>query len=87
MQELYGVLEKSKFNKHSFFYLPDIVPDVEVKGERAHYFLLVQGWEDAGRVTCRVRFLNSVSQINGAAAMATISGLLRRTSSSGRYII
>ncbi|XP_029694791.1 mdm2-binding protein isoform X2 [Takifugu rubripes] len=59
------------------------VPDVEVKGESAHYFLLVQGWEDAGRVTCRVRFLNSDSQVNGAAAMETVSGLLRRTSSSG----
>uniref|UniRef100_H3CW74 MDM2 binding protein n=1 Tax=Tetraodon nigroviridis TaxID=99883 RepID=H3CW74_TETNG len=59
------------------------VPDVEVKGESAVYFLLVQGWEDAGRATCRVRFLNSDSQLNGAAAMATLSGLLRRTSSSG----
>lgn len=59
------------------------MPDVEVKGESAHHFLLVQGWEDAGRATCRVRFLNSDNQINGAAAMATISGLLRRTSSSG----
>ncbi|TNN02357.1 hypothetical protein fugu_009844 [Takifugu bimaculatus] len=59
------------------------VPDVEVKGESAHYFLLVQGWEDAGRVTCRVRFLNSDSQVNGAAAMEIVSGLLRRTSSSG----
>lgn len=66
-----------------FPYLLNVVPDVEVKGESAHYFLLVQGWEDAGRTTCRVRFLNSDNQINGAAAMATISGLLRRTSSSG----
>lgn len=67
----------------TFFPLPHLVPDVEVKGESAHYFLLVQGWEDAGRVTCRVRFLNSDSQVNGAAAMETVSGLLRRTSSSG----
>lgn len=59
------------------------MPDVEVKGESAQHFLLVQGWEDAGRVTCRVRFLNSASQVNGAAAMATVSGLLRRTSLSG----
>lgn len=61
------------------------MPDVEVKGESARYLLLVQGWEDAGRATCRVRFINSDSQINGAAAMATISGLLRRTSSSGTF--
>ncbi|XP_035494524.2 mdm2-binding protein [Scophthalmus maximus] len=62
------------------------VPDVEVKGEIAHYFLLVQGSDDAGRGACRVRMLHSDSQINGAAAMATISGLLRETclsSSSG----
>ncbi|KAF0045223.1 hypothetical protein F2P81_001752 [Scophthalmus maximus] len=55
------------------------VPDVEVKGEIAHYFLLVQGSDDAGRGACRVRMLHSDSQINGAAAMATISGLLRET--------
>lgn len=61
------------------------MPDVEVKGESAHYFLLVQGSEDAGCEVCRVRMLHSNSQINGAAAMATISGLLRvkSLSSSG----
>uniref|UniRef100_A0A8D2ZNM1 Mdm2-binding protein n=1 Tax=Scophthalmus maximus TaxID=52904 RepID=A0A8D2ZNM1_SCOMX len=65
------------------------VPDVEVKGEIAHYFLLVQGSDDAGRGACRVRMLHSDSQINGAAAMATISGLLRETclsSSSGEAV-
>ncbi|XP_051263815.1 mdm2-binding protein isoform X1 [Dicentrarchus labrax] len=58
------------------------VPDVEVKGESAHYFLLVQGSEDVGCGACRVRMLHSDSQINGAAAMATVSGLLREKSLS-----
>ncbi|XP_045901826.1 mdm2-binding protein isoform X2 [Micropterus dolomieu] len=58
------------------------MPDVEVKGESAHYFLLVQGSDDVGCGTCRVRMLHSDSQINGAAAMATISGLLREKSLS-----
>ncbi|XP_038567800.1 mdm2-binding protein isoform X2 [Micropterus salmoides] len=63
------------------------MPDVEVKGESAHYFLLVQGSDDVGCGTCRVRMLHSDSQINGAAAMATISGLLREKSlsSSGGF--
>uniref|UniRef100_A0A672YAX2 MDM2 binding protein n=1 Tax=Sphaeramia orbicularis TaxID=375764 RepID=A0A672YAX2_9TELE len=52
------------------------VPDVELKGENAHYFLLVQGSDD-DTAACRVRVLHSDSQINGAAAMATASGLLR----------
>ena len=77
--------KKKKKESIIYFYLHLLVPDVEVKGESAHYFLLVQGWENAGSATCRVRFLNSGSQINGAAAMATISGLLRRTSSSGTF--
>uniref|UniRef100_A0AAQ4NYF4 MDM2 binding protein n=1 Tax=Gasterosteus aculeatus aculeatus TaxID=481459 RepID=A0AAQ4NYF4_GASAC len=58
------------------------VPDVEVKGESAHYLLLVQGSHDVGSEACMVRMLHSGSQINGAAAMATISGLLRETSQS-----
>ncbi|KAM9353128.1 mdm2-binding protein [Symphorus nematophorus] len=58
------------------------VPDVEVKGESAHYFLLVQGSEDVGNGACRVRMLHSDNQINGAAAMAIISGLLREKSPS-----
>ncbi|KAM4633825.1 mdm2-binding protein [Polymixia lowei] len=64
------------------------VPEVEVKGESAHYFLLVQGSEDSGAGACRVRMLHSANQINGAAAMATITGLLREKSlsSSGRNI-
>lgn len=61
------------------------VPDVEVKGESAAYFLLVQGSDNAEREACRVRMLHSDSQINGAAAMATVSALLREKplSSSG----
>ncbi|KAI3360854.1 hypothetical protein L3Q82_013074 [Scortum barcoo] len=58
------------------------VPDVEVKGEGAHYFLLVQGSDDVECGTCRVRMVHSDSQINGAAAMATVSGLLRGRSLS-----
>uniref|UniRef100_A0A3B5MBK9 Uncharacterized protein n=1 Tax=Xiphophorus couchianus TaxID=32473 RepID=A0A3B5MBK9_9TELE len=54
-----------------------LVPDVEVKGERAVYFLLVQGADDVGSGTCRVRLMHSHSQLNGAAAMATLSSLLR----------
>ncbi|CAN9514008.1 unnamed protein product [Ophioblennius macclurei] len=56
------------------------VPDVEVKGESSLYFLLVQGSDDAGSAACQVRMLHSETQINGAAAMATVSGLLRETS-------
>ncbi|XP_053182339.1 mdm2-binding protein [Scomber japonicus] len=56
------------------------VPDVEVKGESAHYFLLVQGSDDVQAL--QVRMLYSDSQINGAAAMATVSGLLREKSRS-----
>lgn len=64
------------------FCLPLAVPDVEVKGESAQYFLLVQGSEDAGSEACRVRLLHSDGQINGTAAMATVSDLLRVKSSS-----
>ncbi|XP_069549320.1 mdm2-binding protein [Brachyistius frenatus] len=62
-----------------------LAPDVEVKGESALYFLLVQGSDGVGCGACRARMLHSYSQINGAAAMATISGLLREKplSSSG----
>ncbi|XP_047455808.1 mdm2-binding protein [Mugil cephalus] len=58
------------------------VPDVEVRGESALYFLLVQGSDDVGSDSCRVRMLHSNSQVNGAAAMATVSGLLRERFSS-----
>ncbi|XP_061772132.1 mdm2-binding protein isoform X2 [Nerophis ophidion] len=51
-------------------------PDVDVKGEHAHYFLLVQGSDNMEDGVCTVRVLHSDSQINGAAAMATVSGML-----------
>ncbi|XP_054898019.1 mdm2-binding protein [Poeciliopsis prolifica] len=54
-----------------------LVPDVEVKGESAVYFLLVQGADDVGSGTCTVRLMHSHNQLNGAAAMATLSSLLR----------
>ncbi|KAM6909781.1 mdm2-binding protein [Xenentodon cancila] len=54
-----------------------LVPDVEVKGESAVYLLLVQGSDDDESGACRVQMMHSTSQINGAAAMATISSLLR----------
>ncbi|KAM7420437.1 hypothetical protein PAMA_014926 [Pampus argenteus] len=56
------------------------VPDVEVKGESVHYFLLIQGSDDVQ--ACQVTMLHSDSQINGAAAMTTVSGLLREKSLS-----
>uniref|UniRef100_A0A3Q0S0Z3 MDM2 binding protein n=1 Tax=Amphilophus citrinellus TaxID=61819 RepID=A0A3Q0S0Z3_AMPCI len=61
------------------------VPDVEVKGESAAYFLLVQGSDNVECEACRIRMLHSDSQFNGAAAMATVSALLREKppSSSG----
>ncbi|XP_064871615.1 mdm2-binding protein-like [Oncorhynchus nerka] len=55
------------------------VPYVEVKGERGHYFLLVQGSEGGG---CKARMIHSANQINGAAAMATVNGLLKENSVS-----
>ncbi|KAF6725432.1 Mdm2-binding protein [Oryzias melastigma] len=54
-----------------------LVPDMETKGESAAYFLLVQGSDDDESGVCRVRMMHSTSQINGVAAMATVSGLLR----------
>lgn len=61
------------------------MPDVEVKGESAAYFLLVQGSDSVEHEACRIRILHSDSQFNGAAAMATVSALLREKppSSSG----
>ncbi|XP_034083674.1 mdm2-binding protein isoform X1 [Gymnodraco acuticeps] len=58
------------------------VPDVELRGESAHYLLLVQGSDNAGSGGCSARVVHSDGQINGAAAMATVSGFLREKSSS-----
>uniref|UniRef100_A0A8C7L3W4 MDM2 binding protein n=1 Tax=Oncorhynchus kisutch TaxID=8019 RepID=A0A8C7L3W4_ONCKI len=60
------------------------VPYVEVKGESGHYFLLVQGSEGGG---CKARMIHSANQINGAAAMATINGLLKENSVSSSEFI
>ena len=58
---------------------------MEVKGESGHYFLLVQGSEGGG---CKARLIHSANQINGAAAMATVNGLLKENSvsSSGKKL-
>ncbi|MGH0163032.1 UNVERIFIED_CONTAM: hypothetical protein FKN15_058187 [Acipenser sinensis] len=50
-------------------------PDIEMKGENCNYFLLVQGKENGG---CKARLIHSATQINGAAALVTINGLLNR---------
>uniref|UniRef100_A0A8C6L4U7 MDM2 binding protein n=1 Tax=Nothobranchius furzeri TaxID=105023 RepID=A0A8C6L4U7_NOTFU len=64
-----------------------LVPDVDVKGESAVYFLLVQGSDDAGSEACRVRMMHSYGQLNGAAAMATVSDLLsKKPLSSGIFV-
>ncbi|KAM8826207.1 mdm2-binding protein [Synchiropus picturatus] len=53
------------------------VPEVEVKGENLRYLLLVQGLDSVGDgELCQARMLYSDSQVNGAAAMATVSGML-----------
>nr|XP_046194872.1 mdm2-binding protein-like isoform X1 [Oncorhynchus gorbuscha] len=61
------------------------VPYVEVKGESGHHFLLVQGSEGGG---CKARMIHSANRINGAAAMATVNGLLKENSvsSSGKKL-
>jgi len=65
-----------------------VAPDVEVKGESAVYFLLVQGSDDVESRACTVRMIHSVSQINGAATMATISSLLSgKSPSSGIFCV
>ncbi|KAG9333102.1 hypothetical protein JZ751_013481 [Albula glossodonta] len=62
------------------------VPDVELKGERGHYFLLVQGAETGG---CTARIIHSANQINGGAAMATVNGILgeKTCSPSGAHTL
>ncbi|XP_077383004.1 mdm2-binding protein [Festucalex cinctus] len=62
-----------------------LIPDVEVKGESAHYFLLVQGSDKTEDGVCTVRLLHSDSQMNGVPAMATFSELPEQNllSSSG----
>lgn len=50
------------------------MPDVVVKGERGRYLFLVQGAESGG---CTARMIHTANQINGAAALATLSALIR----------
>ncbi|RXM33453.1 Collagen alpha-1(XIV) chain [Acipenser ruthenus] len=50
-------------------------PEIEMKGENCNYFLLVQGKENGG---CKARLIHSATQINGAAALVTLNGLLNR---------
>ncbi|XP_033615744.1 mdm2-binding protein isoform X2 [Fukomys damarensis] len=46
-------------------------PDVDVKGERASFYLLLRG---GARRRCRATLLHSASQINGAFALSAILG-------------
>ncbi|XP_061076173.1 mdm2-binding protein isoform X2 [Conger conger] len=55
------------------------VPDTDVKGESGHYFLLVQRAETGG---CTARLIHSANQLNGAAALATVNGILREKTQS-----
>uniref|UniRef100_A0A4W4FRE2 Uncharacterized protein n=1 Tax=Electrophorus electricus TaxID=8005 RepID=A0A4W4FRE2_ELEEL len=48
-------------------------PEVEVKGEKGYYLLLVQGAETGG---LKARLLHSANQINGAAALAVVNSLI-----------
>uniref|UniRef100_A0A3Q2Y7M6 MDM2 binding protein n=1 Tax=Hippocampus comes TaxID=109280 RepID=A0A3Q2Y7M6_HIPCM len=59
-----------------------LIPDVEIKGESAHYFLLVQGSDNTEDGVCTVRVLYSDCQINGVPAMASFLGQ-KLLSSSG----
>ncbi|MGH0138177.1 UNVERIFIED_CONTAM: hypothetical protein FKN15_065719 [Acipenser sinensis] len=52
-------------------------PDIAMKGENCNYFLLVQGKENGG---CKARLIHSATQINGAAALVTVNGLLNSKS-------
>ncbi|XP_076826912.1 mdm2-binding protein isoform X2 [Brachyhypopomus gauderio] len=48
-------------------------PEVELKGEKGHYLLLVQGAETGG---LHARLIHSASQINGAAALEILNSLI-----------
>ncbi|XP_043922848.1 mdm2-binding protein isoform X2 [Protopterus annectens] len=51
-----------------------LVPDVDIKGQNAGYYLLIQG---SGRGGCKATLINSANQINGAAALAVVNGQLK----------
>ncbi|KAI4810638.1 hypothetical protein KUCAC02_013576 [Chaenocephalus aceratus] len=63
------------------------VPDVELRGESAHYSCWCRAPTNAGSGGCSARMVHSDGQINGAAAMATVSGFLREKSSSGEGLL
>ncbi|XP_014710781.1 mdm2-binding protein [Equus asinus] len=50
------------------------VPDVEVKGERSSYYLLLQG---NGNRKCKATLIHSANQINGSFALNLIHGKMK----------
>lgn len=51
-----------------------LVPDVEVKGERSSYYLLLQG---NGNRKCKATLIHSANQINGSFALNLIHGKMK----------
>ncbi|XP_069777046.1 mdm2-binding protein isoform X2 [Narcine bancroftii] len=51
------------------------VPEIELKGEISGYYLLVQ---NDGQGGCKAILIHSASQINGAAAVAIVNGMLEK---------
>ncbi|XP_078253789.1 mdm2-binding protein isoform X3 [Rhinoraja longicauda] len=51
------------------------VPEIELKGEISGYYLLVQ---NDGQGGCKATLIHSASQINGAAAVAIVNGMLEK---------
>ncbi|XP_078253788.1 mdm2-binding protein isoform X2 [Rhinoraja longicauda] len=50
-------------------------PEIELKGEISGYYLLVQ---NDGQGGCKATLIHSASQINGAAAVAIVNGMLEK---------
>ncbi|XP_072906343.1 mdm2-binding protein isoform X1 [Hemitrygon akajei] len=51
------------------------VPEIELKGEISGYYLLVQ---NDGQGGCKASLIHSAGQINGAAAVAIVNGMLEK---------
>lgn len=51
------------------------VPEIELKGEMSGYYLLVQ---NDGQGGCKAILIHSANQINGAAAVAIVNGMLKK---------
>ncbi|XP_051878959.1 mdm2-binding protein isoform X2 [Pristis pectinata] len=51
------------------------VPEIELKGETSGYYLLVQSDGQGG---CKASLIHSAGQINGAAAVAIVNGMLEK---------